>query len=102
MARTSLRDMRGKVMSRSTFTGNSVFAEYNGDRYVVYSYGHHFPMYIYEQGAWYVNVDKYSVTTSNHQSKTCPFDVELVPMDTAAMRRIARSGIAGLAAMGTD
>ena len=47
MARTSLRDMRGKVMSRSTFTGNSVFAEYNGDRYVVYSYGHHFPMYIF-------------------------------------------------------
>jgi hypothetical protein len=102
MARTPLRDMRRAVMSRAAFTGNSVFSEHRGDRYIVYSYGHHFPMYICEHDTWYENVDRYSVTTSKHKSCTRPYGVELMPMTTAAMRRIARSGIAGLAAMGTD
>jgi len=42
--------------------------------YVVYSYGYHFPMYVYdfETGLWLGNSDKYSRTTSSHQTKARP------------------------------
>jgi hypothetical protein len=42
--------------------------------YAVYSYGYHFPMYVYdfETGLWLGNSDKYSRTTSKHQTMSCP------------------------------
>lgn len=37
--------------------------------YIVYSYGYHFPLVIYDFTCerWYMNMDKYSNTTSEHQ-----------------------------------
>jgi len=42
--------------------------------YAVYSYGYHFPMYVYdfETGLWLGNSDKYSRTTSKHQTMSRP------------------------------
>jgi hypothetical protein len=42
--------------------------------YAVYSYGYHFPMYVYDLEAkvWLGNKDKYSRTTSAHQTKARP------------------------------
>jgi hypothetical protein len=42
------------------------------DGFVMYSYGTHFPLvrWIPEYGAFTLNVDRYSNTTSNHQQKT--------------------------------
>jgi|TARA_R110002153_G_scaffold245393_1_gene400930 hypothetical protein len=42
--------------------------------YVVYSYGHHFPMYAYDYRlkVWIGNEDKFSVSTSRHQSHARP------------------------------
>lgn len=47
--------------------------------YVVYSYGSHFPMYIYDkiQGKWLGNKDKYSSSTTRHQSLLRPSSVGL-------------------------
>ena len=59
----------------------SIFAEnepafdlYGEDLYVVYSYGYHFPMYIYDRQAeiWIGNKYKETVTTSKHQSQCRP------------------------------
>ena len=49
----------------------------SGRVYVIYSYGSHFPMYVYdeESGEWIGNKDKYSRTTSTHQSKYRPSEV---------------------------
>ena len=89
-------DIRGSnVFSkrRNTSTGTGA--------YIVYSYGEHFPMYIKEGKNWYENIDKYSRSTSRHQSQCRPSGVNtIMPMDTASMLRIAQDGIAGLAAMG--
>jgi hypothetical protein len=68
--------------------------------YTVYSYGMHFPMYIAETGAdnvtrWYANVDKYSHTTTRHQSHANPH-VPCVPMTTEQMKAIARGGLIAL------
>ena len=74
-----LNDMRNVVEFRMPFTGNSVFGQWKGtELYCVFSYGSHFPMYIYDKNldAWVGNSDKYSSTTSRHQSKCKPNSVK--------------------------
>lgn len=80
--RVSNKQAREMVINRREFKANNIFGEYNvitreGKRnYVVYSYGHHFPLYAYVNGQWYGNRDKYSVTTSKHYNQCNP----LVPV----------------------
>lgn len=112
--KTSNKNCRRLVQNRQSFTANNIFAEYitrnaNGDqldtcRYVVYSYGKHFPMYIYEGGEWYANIDKYSPSTSRHQSQAnpCTGQSAAMPMTTEQMQTLVRWGIAGLAAKGIN
>tara|TARA_R100001015_G_C4630818_1_gene192781 strand:+ start:3081 stop:3440 length:360 start_codon:yes stop_codon:yes gene_type:complete len=60
------------------FEGSNTFAEnkvrYDDKLYVVYSYGYHFPMYIYDYqaGMWIGNKGRYSMSTSKHQSQCSP------------------------------
>lgn len=61
------------VAQHSAFKGNSIYAKVVGPFYAVYSYGEHFPIAIRQRtndDPWLVNEDKYSPTTSRHQSKT--------------------------------
>tara|TARA_R100001463_G_C3481018_1_gene216941 strand:- start:274 stop:717 length:444 start_codon:yes stop_codon:yes gene_type:complete len=62
-------------------TGNGL----GGILYVVYSYGHHFPMYIYDRqaGIWIGSRDKYSSSTSKHQSQCRPSAEIKCWLDTA-------------------
>lgn len=78
MAKTTLREMQAEVNGRRLFEGNSVFSEATENFYTVYSYGRHFPMYVYDYAIskWIGNKDKYSVTTSKHQGKCHPHEVE--------------------------
>ena len=89
-------------------TGNeTIFGEfYEGDTdqsipavYVVYSYGKHFPMWVYDYGAdqWYGNQDKYSRTTTKHQSITKPQNIHQW-LDTATLKRVINLGISGVVA----
>jgi hypothetical protein len=86
----TLNEMSSMVNGRMPFHGNSVFATWvSNSLYVVYSYGTHFPMYVYDavasvfdeygnalgKGVWLGNSDRYSVTTSKHQGKTRPYQV---------------------------
>lgn len=109
--RTSNQKARAQVQSLTPFKGSNTFAEYNppsGDtlthRYVVYSYGYHFPMFIAEwtdntSPQWYENADRYSVSTSKQFSQLHPH-VATTRYTTDQMKRIARSGMAGLAVLG--
>lgn len=86
----TLNEMSSMVNGRMPFHGNSVFATWvSNSLYVVYSYGTHFPMYVYDasasvfdevgnevsKGVWLGNTDKYSTTTSKHQGKCRPNEV---------------------------
>jgi len=65
--------------------------------YVVYSYGHHFPMYIYdsEQNKWIGNKDKYSQSTTRHQSQLRPSEVDMW-LNTDEMKDVVRhQGLVG-------
>jgi len=105
--RTSNSKCRTHVQSRKPFTANNLFGvimEGREDlnltpRYVVYSYGTHWPLFIHQDGVWFENQDKYSPTTSKHRSQAHPH-ANTMPMTAAAMRRIVEDGIAGLAVLG--
>ena len=65
---------KGLVDSLIEFEGSSIFAEDTNNQYTVYSYGQHFPMYIYnkQENIWFGNKNRYSRTTSKHQSQCLP------------------------------
>lgn len=104
MTYTNLRDAGRLVRYRDEFTGNNIYARWHSSdadhlperhrRYVVYSYGTHFPMYIYDEdtGMWFGNNDKYSVTTSKHQSACRPDRIDQW-FDTGMMQKIAMYGM---------
>ncbi len=94
------------------FTGSNTFAvneafkhenfvkhnsnEYGGyeNLYVVYSYGYHFPMYIYDRqaGIWIGNEDRYSMSTSKHQSQCRPSEAVECWLNTDEMKDYIRCG----------
>lgn len=78
------RDAREFVSARAPFINKSktmygVWIDpinFPNPHYVVYSYGDHFPMYVWVESEkrWYGNSDRYSQTTTAHQSYARPRD----------------------------
>ena len=88
----------GPISRREMFKTNSgaVYPRREGKDgvlYVVYSYGDHFPMWLYDSqiNQWFGNEDRYSRTTSKQQSQTRP-DVEMTMWSTDTLRRIVNLG----------
>lgn len=83
--RVSNNNAIDKVDSLEEFQGSNTFGKwvsYDEGRtklYVVYSYGHHFPMYVYDdnEDTWVGNKDKYSRSTTRHQSQLRPSEVSI-------------------------
>ena len=73
--RIANQNARQYVQGLEIFKGSNIFSEFKNGRYIVYSYGYHFPMYIYLNNKWYANSDKYSVSTSKQQSQCNPYDI---------------------------
>lgn len=108
---TSNKKARALVQALQPFKGSNTFAEYNAPqgttlthRFVVYSYGYHFPMFVAEwldgqAPQWYENTDRYSVSTSKHKSQLHPL-TKTLHFTTEQLKRIANYGMAGLVAMG--
>lgn len=68
---TTLKKVPELVAQHSAFRGNSIYAKVVDEFYAVFSYGDHFPIAIRRRTMdepWLVNEDKYSPTTSRHQS----------------------------------
>lgn len=62
--------------------------------YTVYSYGLHYPMYVYDYEAcqWYGNKDKSTQTTERHKKRFEPYSVAHW-VDTQTLKRISIYGI---------
>lgn len=85
--RTTVQGSRRFVGSRTPFesSNGNLYGEwrttaYGGYVYVVYSYGPHWPLFIYfpQTDAWVENSDRRSVTTSKHLSCSRPRDMKNV------------------------
>ena len=96
--RIANKDARDYVRRGEPFQGSNLFGEYDDSDegsntpYVVYSYGHHFPMFIYLGNSWYENSDKYSVSTSKQQSQARP-TMETVKLNTMDMQKLLHYNI---------
>ena len=78
------------------FKGSNTFGVWENDMcYVVYSYGKHFPMYVYDgiSHRWFGNYDKYSQTTSKHMSQCRPTG-DVIYKNTAFLKNIIYNGVA--------
>jgi len=93
---------RGYVEEHRPFIANNIFAEWTDDdsRYVVYSYGKHWPLFIWDAQTqrWYANVSKYSVTTSKHRSTTHPHipNSTMTYLHVEDMIKVADGGITAI------
>lgn len=71
-------NVRPYVQQKVNFTNSSgsLYGSYSYSlrQYAVYSYGPHWPLFIYSAitKTWYVNTDKHSRTTSKHHSQAHP------------------------------
>ena len=71
---TTNKTARPYVQKQTPFQGSNVFGEFMNDMYTVYSYGYHFPLFIYDKqhDRWLENDDSYSQTTTRHKSLLRP------------------------------
>lgn len=93
MSYVNLSNARNFVEACQEFKGNNVYAVWRDNLYIVYSYGLHFPMYVWDSkaGVWLANEDKYSVSTSKHQSKCRPSG-DLIEFSTSALKGVIMMG----------
>jgi hypothetical protein len=84
------------IESRTELTSdNQYITTENQEIYVVYSYGHHWPMYVYDPLAdqWYGNKDKFSQTTSIHSGDAMPRGVYITYVGVEDIKDIAAFGV---------
>jgi len=89
------------VQEHKPFRGSNMFAMtfnrgFDNERYVVYSWGEHFPMFIYANGCWFENEDKYSRSTNRHNKQSHP-QKPTVLLSTYWMRVLANEGYHAIA-----
>jgi hypothetical protein len=107
MERIANSKARGYVSSHKPFMGSNLFAKwlYPTDTnpevedkgvYVVYSFGDHYPMFVYAEGTWFENEDKFSRTTSKHKTQCRPTERTIL-LSTAWMKQLVAVGYGGIA-----
>lgn len=89
--RIANRDARQYVQRRVAFEGSNLYGTEVGGRYIVYSYGTHWPLFIWS-GQWYENADKYSSSTSRHRTYCHPL-CGTHKLDAATMVAVAEKGV---------
>lgn len=92
---------RKYVQNREPFRGSNLYGinslvDADHEVYTVYSYGDHYPMFIYTEGMWFENEDKYSPTTSKQRGQAHPHTPTIL-LSTQWMKRLANNGYQGIA-----
>lgn len=96
----NLDDCVELARKKEPFDFNNVYAvarlnrQHQPPTYTVYSYGVHYPMYVYDYEAcqWYGNKDKSTPTTQRHKTRFEPYSVAQW-VDTETLSNIAIHGI---------
>lgn len=74
MPRPNHRDARLCVQRTEHFNAHNLFSEDRNGYYIVFSYGRHYPLWVYDRKnrKWYGNSVRYSVSTSKQATLTHP------------------------------
>ena len=67
--------------------GATLWSEQQGNLYVVYSYGTHWPLLVNWRGIWFSNEDKSTRTTNRHRTYTNPY-VPTVPVSCYILKDV--------------
>ena len=101
--KVSNTNARAYVQNLKPFIGSNTFAVWTGSeetgRYVVYSYGTHWPMFIWDAKVkqWFVNDSRFGKTTSKQHTQLHPHpDTVLIELHVDDMCKVATSGITAL------
>lgn len=76
---------RELVHARIPFKASNTDGEYIGNTYVVSSYGW-YPIFVYKDGQWFENKDKYSVSTSKQTSQLRPYRENIIKVSSKELR----------------
>ena len=107
--KTSNGKCRYHVQNRVEFKANNIFSEHRSTYfnremlYIVYSYGHHYPMFVYHErsGTWFENVDRYSVSTSKHRSQAHPL-CPTIKVGTHQLEKLLALGLVDSLSLGVS
>lgn len=88
MKQIANKNARRYVQNLELFKGSNLFSETIGEYYVVYSYGHYYPMLVHNKKTdqWFRNKDRYSVTTSKQMGQCTPYDVAFIDASTEELK----------------
>ena len=75
--RTSNTRARDVVTNKIPFKGSNTHGEYRNGSYVVFSYDW-YPIFVYKDGQWFENEQKYSVSTSKQTSQLRPLVRDII------------------------
>ena len=89
------------VQKLEPFMGSNLWGEWrnrttDNERYIVFSWGDHFPMFIYTNGCWFENEDKFSRSTTKHQTQAHPRRPTIL-LSTYWMKILATDGYHAIA-----
>ena len=89
---------RQYVTARQAFhnSNRQLYGRHERGLYVVYSYGEHWPLFIYDGAQWLENSDRTSLTTSKHRTQTHPH-CHTVLLSSKWMQRLAKGGYNAIA-----
>ena len=101
--RTSNGGSSQYVRQHLPFKASNLWAEWVQEetRYVVYSYGRHWPLFIYDKqtNVWFENASKYSVSTNRQKAQCYPHTtpaIDMHPLHVDDMIKVAYKGPVGL------
>ena len=99
------RDAGRYAADKVVFVGSNLFAEWRtgtdeGTRYVVFSHGNHWPLYIWDATTeqWYGNFSWFSKSTHRHNTQARPQGVgseDIIPLHVEDMIRVVDGGMPG-------
>ncbi len=78
MIRVANRDARSFVSNKREFKGNNTYGKWENENiYIVYSYGEHWILFIWDGKHWLACNEKYHrPTTNKHKNQLNPFRIE--------------------------
>ena len=100
--RTANRRCKEFVEQKKPFKGSNMYGGWEFPRnedaspmYVVYSWGTHFPMYLYEptENEWFKNTDGTSHSSCQHRWDARLANTNYIPIDTETIKGIIEYGI---------
>lgn len=85
--KTTNKKCRQFVQAKTDFQGHNLFGITENGKFVVYSYGRHFPLFAFINGIWYSNSDKYSMSTSKQYGQAHPL-CDTVSISTTELKKL--------------